>query len=103
MAEYSIGIDLGGTNLRAAAIDCSGKMIAKIAGSTQLSAGREAVVADMVASIRNLRERVGADSLAGVGVGVPGFIILEKGIITGSPNLPGFDNFPIRDDIEQKL
>jgi glucokinase len=103
MTEYSIGVDLGGTNLRAAAIDRSGKMLAKIAGSTQLSAGREAVVADMVASIRKLREQLGAGSLAGVGVGVPGFIILEKGIITGSPNLPGFDNFPIRDDIERQL
>src|ERR1700692_1260799 len=103
MAEYSIGVDLGGTNLRAAAIDREGKMLAKIAGSTMLSAGREAVVADMVASIRKLREQLGAGSLAGVGVGVPGFIILEKGIITGSPNLPGFDNFPIRDDIERQL
>jgi glucokinase len=103
MAEYSIGVDLGGTNLRAAAIDRSGTMLAKIAGSTQLSAGREAVVADMVASIRKLSAQLGADSLAGVGVGVPGFIILEKGIITGSPNLPGFDNFPIRDDIERQL
>jgi glucokinase len=103
MAEYSIGIDLGGTNLRAAAIDRQGKMLGKIAGSTQLSAGREAVVEDMVRSIRDLRGKLGADSLVGVGVGVPGFIILEKGIITGSPNLPGFDNFPIRDDIEQKL
>src|SRR6266571_5087853 len=71
MAEYSIGIDLGGTNLRAAAIDRSGKMIRKIAGSTDLSAGREAVVADMVASIRKLRDQCGADSLEGVGVGVP--------------------------------
>src|SRR5205823_7806425 len=42
-------------------------------------------------------------SLAGVGVGVPGFIIIEKGIITDSPNLPGFVNFPIRDEIERQL
>ena len=103
MAEYSIGIDLGGTNLRAAAIDRSGKMLRKIAGSTDLSAGREAVVADMVASIRNLREQCGAATLAGVGVGTPGFIIMEKGVITGSPNMPGFDNFPIRDEIERQL
>jgi len=68
MAEYSIGVDLGGTNLRAAAIDREGKMLAKISGSTMLSAGREAVVADMVASIRKLREQLGAGSLAGVGV-----------------------------------
>src|SRR5438477_11519395 len=103
MAEYSIGIDLGGTNLRAAAIDRSGKMLRKIAGSTDLAEGREAVVADMVAAIRNLREEIGAGSLAGVGVGVPGFIIIEKGIITDSPNLPGFVNFPIRDEIERQL
>src|SRR5881628_1348283 len=103
MAEYTIGIDLGGTNLRAAAIDRSGKILSKIAGSTHLSAGREAVVGDMVASIRNLRERLGGASPAGVGVGVPGFIIMEKGIITDSPNLPGFANFPIRDEIERQL
>jgi glucokinase len=103
MVEYSIGIDLGGTNLRAAAIDRSGKMLAKVAGSTHLSAGREAVVADMVAGVRQLRDQFGAEGLAGVGVGVPGFIILEKGIITDSPNLPGFANFPIRDDIERQL
>jgi glucokinase len=103
MVEYSIGIDLGGTNLRAAAIDRSGKMLAKVAGNTHLSAGREAVVADMVAGVRQLRDQFGAEGLAGVGVGVPGFIILEKGIITDSPNLPGFGNFPIRDDIERQL
>src|SRR5882724_2770423 len=103
MDEYSIGIDLGGTNLRAAAIDRSGKMIGKIAGSTQLSAGRGAVIADMVAAINKLREQSGIEGLAGVGVGTPGFIIMEKGVITGSPNMPGFDNFPIRDEIERQL
>src|SRR2546421_3765466 len=103
MAEYSIGIDLGGTNLRAASIDRSGKMLRKIAGSTDLSAGREAVVTDMVAAINTLRGELGDDTLAGVGVGTPGFIIMEKGVITGSPNMPGFDNFPIRDEIERQL
>ena len=103
MGEYSIGIDLGGTNLRAAAIDRSGKMLQKISGSTELSAGREAVVADMVAGIRNLRAQCGEEGLVGVGVGVPGFIILEKGVVTDSPNLPGFENFPVRDEIERQL
>src|SRR6185295_7800899 len=103
MAEYSIGIDLGGTNLRAAAIDSSGKMIRKIAGSAHLSAGRDAVVDDMVASIKKLREEFGSDGLAGVGVGVPGFIDLAKGVITNAANLPALENFPIRDQIEREL
>jgi glucokinase len=103
MTEYSIGIDLGGTNLRAAAIDSAGKMIRKISGGTHLSTGRDAVVDDMVKSIRLLRDEFGSDGLTGVGVGSPGFIHLEKGVITGAPNLPGFDNFPLRDAIEQEL
>jgi glucokinase len=103
MADYSIGIDLGGTNLRAAAIERSGKMMRKIAGRTHLSAGRDAVVDDMVAAIRTLRDEFGAGGLAGVGVGAPGFIILEKGVITNSNNLPGFDNFPLRDEISAAL
>ena len=103
MAEYSIGIDLGGTNLRAAAIDRSGKLIRKIAGSAHYSAGRDAIVDDMVTSIQNLRQECGAGGLVGVGVGVPGFIDLEKGLVTRAANLPGFENFPIRDQIEKEL
>ncbi len=103
MAEYSIGVDLGGTNLRAAAIDRSGKIIEKLSGETNLLAGRDAVVADIVASIVKLRASCGTDQLVGVGVGAPGFILLEQGIITDSPNLPGFENFPIRDEIERLL
>ncbi|MBI1789753.1 MAG: ROK family protein, partial [Acidobacteria bacterium] len=102
MTKYSIGLDLGGTNLRAAAIEESGKMIHKVSGGTNLSAGREAVVDDMAAAINELRNTCGG-GLAGVGIGVPGFIIMETGVITDSPNLPGFENFPIRDQIEQRL
>ena len=39
MAEYTIGVDLGGTNLRAAAIDRQGKMLDKIRGKHQSRPG----------------------------------------------------------------
>jgi glucokinase len=38
MPEYAIGLDLGGTNLRAAAIDKSGTLLDKIAGVTKFEA-----------------------------------------------------------------
>jgi glucokinase len=41
--------------------------------------------------------------LAGVGIGVPGFIEIRKGYIVGSNNLPDFDKFPVRDEIERQL
>ncbi len=102
MSEYSIGVDLGGTNLRAAAIDEGGKMLDKIAGSTQLEAGRDAVVSDIVQAIEALRSRTGKN-LAGVGVGVPGFIVMDTGLIIGSANLPEFNHYPMRDEIERRL
>jgi glucokinase len=103
MPDYSIGVDLGGTNLRAAAIHRSGKILEKVSGETKLSAGRDAVISDIVAAIVKLRTSIGGEHLAGVGIGTPGFIIMEKGIITDSPNLPGFENFAIRDEIERLL
>jgi glucokinase len=103
MGEYSIGLDLGGTNLRAAAVSADGKMLDKVSGKTDMQEGRDAVIADMVDAINELKARCGTDKLAGVGVGVPGFIIIEKGVISGSHNLKDFDNYPIRDDISQRL
>jgi glucokinase len=103
MPEYSIGVDLGGTNLRAAAISRSGEILDKINGTTHLSAGRDAVVGDIVSSIRAMRGRAHNSVLAGVGIGVPGFIDIEKGFVVGSNNLPGFDDFPVRDEIERLL
>ncbi len=103
MAEYSIGVDLGGTNLRAAAVSAAGVILEKISGSTNLSEGRDAVIGDIVNSIEAIKRGRPNDSLAGVGIGVPGFILIEKGVIVGSNNLPEFEGFPVRDAIEAKL
>jgi len=103
MAAYSIGVDLGGTNLRAAAIDRSGRMLEKISGSTDYAEGRDAVLADLARAVTALRERHGAADLAGIGVGVPGFIRMRDGYLTGSNNLPYLENFPVRDEISKRV
>jgi glucokinase len=103
MPEYSIGLDLGGTNLRAAAIDCSGKMLEKVSGATNFREGRDAVLADIAKAIVTLKEKHGAAGLAGIGVGVPGFIRIKEGFLTGSNNLPYLENFPVRDAIAQRI
>jgi glucokinase len=103
MDKYSIGVDLGGTNLRAAALDESGKMLDKSAESTHALTGREALLRAIVESIEAVRARLTGHKLAGVGMGVPGFILIEKGLVVGSNNLPYLENYPIRDEIEQRL
>ncbi|HEY3743788.1 MAG TPA: ROK family protein [Bryobacteraceae bacterium] len=103
MAEYSIGVDLGGTNLRAAAISKEGKILDKVSVDTNAAGGREAVINDIVQSISGLRAKQSGNRLAGVGIGVPGFILLEKGFILNSNNLPYLEDFPVRDEIEKHL
>ena len=103
MADYSIGVDLGGTNLRAASISTNGEVFEKISGATNLDAGRDAVIQDIVDSIVLLREKRGSQSFAGAGIGVPGFIRMEDGVIVGSNNLPQLEGVPIRAEIENRL
>lgn len=103
MAEYSIGLDLGGTNLRGAAVDRSGNILEKISGNTKFSAGKDALLDEMAAVICRLKDKWGAGGLAGIGVGVPGFILLKEGIIKNSNNLSFLEGSPIRDEMEQRL
>ncbi|MBZ5636103.1 MAG: ROK family protein [Acidobacteriia bacterium] len=102
-ASYSIGIDLGGTNLRAAAIDKDGKMLGKISGSTPVAEGPGPVVDDMAQSVEKLREQFGRDHLAGIGAGVPGNIDMAKGVIVGWGNMPIFNGYPMRDELSKRL
>ena len=103
MARYSIGVDLGGTNLRAAAISEQGEILAKVSGKTDLSGGRDAVLDDIAGRILELRQQLPAEQLAGVGIGVPGFIRMKEGVIVGSNNLPELEGVPVRDEIERRL
>jgi len=103
MTEYSIGLDLGGTNLRAAAIDRQGHLLHIVTGHTQYSEGREALMGDMVEAIDTVRAKQGIAGLGGIGVVVPGFISLEEGVIRNCNNIPALENFPIRDELSQRL
>lgn len=100
---YTIGVDLGGTNLRIAAMSSTGAVLEKIALDTEVKEGRERVVADMCAAVTEVGGRLRGLQFAGIGIGVPGIIDLASGYIRRSPNLPGWSDFPVRDDIERRL
>jgi glucokinase len=102
-ATYAIGVDLGGTNLRIAAVSPAGAILEKIALETDLKEGRERVIGDLCDGVNELRLQLDGQTLAGIGVGVPGIINLKTGMIRQSPNLPGWNDFPVRDDIEARL
>ena len=94
---------MGGTNLRAAAVDSNGRIIEKVTSNTQYSAGRETILGDIVAATQAVRQKVGDEGLLGVGIGIPGYIQIETGVLIGSANLPGLEGFPVRDAMQEKL
>jgi glucokinase len=102
-SSYTIGVDLGGTNLRIAAVSPEGRFIEKIALDTEVKEGRERVVTDLCDAIKELERRLKGSKLAGIGIGVAGIINLANGTVRQSPNLPGWSDFPVRDDIERRL
>lgn len=104
MPDYAIGVDLGGTNLRAAAISREGQVLQRISGRAELKEGREVVIEDMVSAIGKLGQQLGAGNhMVGIGIAVAGFIRIETGVIVGSNNLPEFEGYALRDDIEHRL
>jgi glucokinase len=104
MTTFAVSVDLGGTNLRIAAVDSTGKTLEKITTSTSVARGRDLVIDEMCAAIQQLVVRQhGAGELAGIGIGVPGIIEMKTGMLRESPNLPGWHNYPVRDEIERRL
>jgi glucokinase len=104
MSSYAIGVDLGGTNLRIAAVDDGGKLLAKTSLGTEVARGREHVIDELCHAIDDLRVKFkGTAELSGIGVGVPGLIDVESGRLVESPNLPGWSNYDVKGDIEGRL
>jgi glucokinase len=104
MPNYSIGVDLGGTNLRIAAVGPQGNLLEKITLGTPVALGRDRVVHDMCDAIERLAsEHRSRGSLLGIGIGVPGIIDMRTGMVHESPNLPDWTEYPVRSEIERRL
>ncbi len=102
--DFVVSVDLGGTNMRVAAIDRRGALLDLRRIPTQVERGRDDVVErmcdlilDITADLRKKKLR-----LAGVGVGVPGLVYYHRELHE-SPNFPGKGKFPVKAKMEKRL
>jgi len=103
-STFTIGVDLGGTNLRIGAYSQDSGLLDTIPLATRLADGRDAVTADMCNAIRQLLGRYAPQRrLAGIAIGSPGPLELPEGVLRRPPNLPGWDGFPLRRTVEGAL
>lgn len=92
-----IGIDLGGTAIKAGAVDERGVILERRSIPTGLQDGAAAVLDRMAGLARGL----GAEG--SVGVGSPGLIDHARGIVLECPNLKVLENVPLRDELARRL
>lgn len=88
-SEISVGVDLGGTSLRAAAVDSKGKIRGEAEAKTEPQRGLDPVLDDLAQVIRETAKSAGVklSQLKGVGLGVPGAVDSEAGRVHLAPNL----------------
>lgn len=105
MKKY-IGVDLGGTNIKAGLVDMeAGKVIASTSIPTLARDGHDAVLQRMVDVVKRVmaENNLTTAEVGGIGVGLPGVLDLEKGTTVFLPNLPGtWPNVPVRQVISDQ-
>jgi len=102
--KYYIGIDLGGTNIKAGMVTTKPKIIVKISMPTEADEGPEHVIDRICEAAENVRKRSGLsrELIGGIGVGSPGTLDIASGTVLYPPNLPGWRNVPLVEHVESK-
>lgn len=102
---YVIGIDFGATHLSLLLADVSARILEEIEMTTiDIQDGPEACLGIADARVQELLNKAGISmqDILAIGVGVPGPIVSEAGMVVAPPIMPGWDRFPIRDTLEKK-
>ena len=103
--RYALGVDFGGTTIKMGLVSREGELLERRKIDTHKASTPEAWLdavdrgVDGLAGVAGL----GRADLAGLGVGVPGFIDYERGFLFTLPNVPGWDNVDFVRMAEQRL
>jgi len=103
MEDVILGIDLGGTNIKAGAVGPDGRVLSRYQVPTGVSGGPDAVADSIAEAGRRCVEALGGRPAAGGGIGSPGNLDVERGMVLFSPNFPGWTDIPLRQMVEDRL
>ena len=104
--EAVIGIDIGGTNIKVVLVEPrKGKLIDQLDFKTSAESGAQAIVAEVGSTLKAMIHQAKDNGIqvGGVGIGCAGVIDLQKGSVSLSPNLPGWEDFPLQEKLSQLL
>jgi glucokinase len=102
---YVIGMDLGGTKIFAAVVDKKGRIVSEAKQKTKADKGPKAVL-ERIAETARLAAQVGHiewEQIKGVGIGAPGPMDPDSGIVYNPPNLPGWNEIALGPRLSKAL
>jgi glucokinase len=97
-----IGIDLGGTKIAAALATPSGRILTDVNIPTEAHKGKKQVIENIKKSVYALI-RGQRTQISCIGIGVPGPILYDKGIVIEPPNLPGWKRVNLKKILEKEF
>ena len=103
MECYAVGVDLGGTMIKAALVERDGGIAEEITCLTDAELGPASVLDRIADLVRQLHSRAPVGTFMGVGVGAPGAINWERTAVLYPPNLPGWGVVNLRDELCNRL
>ncbi|MBI3858103.1 MAG: ROK family protein, partial [Planctomycetes bacterium] len=92
--DYVLGFDVGGTRLKAGAVTQKGKLLGEHIIPTGAQEGPERLLEALLALARSIEKKMGFPAVA-AGLGLPGAIQPDRGIVLLPGRLKGLENFPI--------
>ena len=104
MKDYILGVDLGGTNIKAAAYRLeSYEKVGEKRLPTQVEGGWEHVLGRVLAALEELLRHTPRERVLCVGMGVPGLLDIEGGVSRFSPNFPQWEDVPVAAWLGERL
>ena len=101
MSHLFIAVDIGGTQIRAALCDSEGTIHQRAADLTASHEGPDAVMGRIEGAIRQVWPADG--QVAVIGVVAPGPLDPWSGVVFDAPNIPCWNNYPLRDIIQERF
>ena len=103
--HHFLGIDLGGTNIKAGVISMEGESLSYVTMPTHAEAGPHVGVETIAQCGRLAVQKSGlsVEQITSVGLATPGTMDIPAGLLLEPPNLPGWNHFPIRAKVEETL
>jgi len=100
LEKMIVGVDLGGSKINAILADSRGKITRQVLKDTLAQEGPDAVILRVIECIKQVAS---STDIAGIGIGAAGACDVESGVITLSPNLPGWHNVQLREIIQREF